>query len=82
VPVAVKTCEITFPVPAASPETSVAVEVQLKVVPKIALDNEIPVDCSEQIVSLFGVAIAVGIWVITTCIVAVVAHSPGFGVNV
>ena len=82
VPVAVNTCEITFPEPEESPVTSVAVVVQLKVVPEIELDNEIPVDCKEQIVSVFGVAITIGIWVITTCIVVVVAHSPGFGVNV
>ena len=65
-PVAVKTCEITFPVPAASPKTSVEVEVQLKVVPKIALDNEIPVDCKEQIVSVIGVAVPTGIGIIAT----------------
>ena len=73
---------MTFPVPDEFPVTSVAVEVQLKVAAEIELVNVIPVDCKEQIVSLFGVAIIVGICEMTTCKVVGVAHSPGFGVKV
>ena len=46
------------------------------------LDNEIPLDCNEQIVSDAGVAIPTGIGIILTGIVVVLEHCPGFGVNI
>jgi hypothetical protein len=58
--VAVSACAIVAPFPLLAPETLVSTTVHAKVDPKISLVNAILLESPLQMVSVVGVAVAVG----------------------
>jgi len=80
-PVAVNTCAIELPLPADAPLTPDWLTVQLKVVPATGLLSAIEGATPEHTVCDDGVAVTVGVGLITTVVVAVTAaHPPLAGV--